>query len=68
MIKEQSKYELWISEDGSYDFFLATNQSARSLLGKNAKLINVIEAASWEEARQKQREFLGWGGCQQLPR
>ncbi|MBD2096745.1 hypothetical protein H6F90_16705 [Trichocoleus sp. FACHB-591] len=58
---EQTNYELWINGDGSYDFFPSTNQSARSLLDEGAKLINVIEAISWEEARQKQYEFLGWG-------
>ncbi|GEM_PF-1288116 len=61
---EQATYELWLSEDGSYDFFPSTNENARALLDEDAKLVKLIEASSWEEARQKQYELLGWGSYQ----
>lgn len=60
-------YELWLSGDGSYDFFASTNDSARALLDDNATLIKKIEADTWEAARQKQYEFLGWGNYQPVP-
>jgi hypothetical protein len=53
------KYELWSEEDG-YSFFPEDNESARRLLGSKAKLIWTVEAATWDEARTKQHEFLGW--------
>ncbi|HLP90326.1 MAG TPA: hypothetical protein VK184_17290 [Nostocaceae cyanobacterium] len=68
-IKNHSKttiYEIWRNEDGSLDFFPSTNDSARALLDDNAQLIKKIEANSWEEARQKQYEFLEWGNYQPL--
>ncbi|MBC5797616.1 hypothetical protein H5968_21310 [Sphaerospermopsis sp. LEGE 00249] len=57
-------YELWQNEDGSYDFFPSHNESARVLLDDNSQLIKKFEANSWEEARQQQYEFLGWGNYQ----
>ncbi|MBD2386357.1 hypothetical protein [Cylindrospermum sp. FACHB-282] len=57
-------YELWLSGDGSYDFFPSTNESARALLDDNAELIKKIEADTWAAARKQQYEFLGWGKYQ----
>jgi hypothetical protein len=53
------KCELWISESG-YSFFPEENESARRLLESNAKLVKIIEAATWEEACAKKHAFLGW--------
>ncbi|OLP19742.1 hypothetical protein BST81_04200 [Leptolyngbya sp. 'hensonii'] len=60
-LSQQTTYELWRSKDGSYDFFPTSNQTARALLDVEAELIQTFEAESWEAARQKQYEFLGWG-------
>lgn len=55
-----TKFELWKLEKG-YTFFSQDNESARSLLEPGAKLAWTVEAKSWEEARARMREFLGWG-------
>lgn len=65
--KKPINFEQWVDKDGSYSLFPSSNKSARQLLGDGAKLINVIEANSWEEARQRQREILGWDSGNQLP-
>ncbi|MBW4578101.1 MAG: hypothetical protein KME42_00825 [Tildeniella nuda ZEHNDER 1965/U140] len=66
-IAEQVTYELWVNGDGSYDFFPSTNESARAFLDEDAKLVSIIEASSWEEARQKQHELLHWEVYQPIP-
>ncbi|MEB3338175.1 MAG: hypothetical protein VKJ46_11975 [Leptolyngbyaceae bacterium] len=67
MVTPTEIYELWLSEDGSYDFLPSTNNSARNLLDQDAKLITKIEADSWESARQKQYALLGWGNYLPAP-
>ena len=52
-------YELW-SDDAGYSFFGEDNESARRLLKADARLIWTVEASTWEDARTKQHEFLGW--------
>lgn len=60
--RENKKYELWSSEsEGSDAFFSADDDSAKESLASDAKLICVIEAASWNEAQQKRYDFMGWG-------
>ena len=57
----KQKYELWSSEaEGCDDFFPADSDNRRHL-PPDAKLICVIEAASWNEAQQKRYDFMGWG-------
>jgi len=53
------KYELWAEDDG-YVLFPEDNESARGLLSEAARLAHVIEADSWDEARKRQHELLGW--------
>ena len=59
-MSELTKYELWEDQERNYSFFPEDNDSARDLLPKSAKLIWVVEAASWEEAQSKKHEYLGW--------
>lgn len=51
------KFELW-SHEGGHTFFDEDNESARSHLEADAKLIWTVEAATWEEAKEKRLEFL----------
>jgi hypothetical protein len=57
----QKTYELWVDEDGSYDFFPSTNASARALLDDDARLVKKFEADTWELAQQKRYDYLKWG-------
>lgn len=59
---ENKKYELWSSAtEDSYTFFPTDNDSIKATLAPDAKLVCVIEATSWNEAQQKQYDFMGWG-------
>jgi len=60
--KTNKKYELWSSvSESSYTFFPTDNDRAKDSLAPDAKLVCVIEAASWNEAQQKQYDLMGWG-------
>lgn len=59
---ENEKHECWSSHSEGCDcFFQADNQSARQMLPSDAKLLFVIEAASWNEAQQKRYDLMNWG-------
>lgn len=55
-------HELWVEEDGQ-TFCLAgpLGDSARKLLGKEAKLVWTVEAESSFEAMTKYYEYMDWG-------
>jgi hypothetical protein len=54
-----TRFELWKLHSG-YTFFPENNEAARKLLEPGAKLAWTVEAKSWEEARARMHEFLGW--------
>ena len=55
------RYELWASEsDGGYSFFESSNEQARRLLAKDAKLVWEVEARDWVEAQTLKHWHLGW--------
>ena len=57
------KYELWHSKHGDCDVHSLMAQDAldkQVTLEPNAVVIWTVDAASWDEARRKQHEFLGW--------
>jgi hypothetical protein len=54
-----TKFELWRLRSG-YTFFAEDNENARKLLEPGAKLTWTVEANSWEEARARMQQFLGW--------
>jgi hypothetical protein len=58
--KSTTRFELW-KVDAGHAFFEVGNESARKLLRPNAKLVWSVEARSWEEARRRMHEYLGWG-------
>lgn len=59
---KNQRYELWESaSEGSDSFFPANSQRARETLAPDARLIWVVEAASWNEAQQKRYDFMGCG-------
>ena len=64
------KYELWHSHDRGSDVYTllpAGAQREQTLLEPNAKVIWTIDAESWNEACQKQHEFLGWEPYKPMP-
>ena len=59
-----TKFELWKLGAG-YTFFQEDNERARRLLEPGAVLAWTVEAKSWDEARARMHEFLGWGPYKQ---
>lgn len=55
-----TRFELWKLSAG-YTFFPEDNEGARKLLEPGATLAWTVEARSWDEARARMHEFLGWG-------
>ena len=57
--KQLTRFELWKVGAG-HTFFPEDNLAARDLLEPDAKLVWSVEARSWDEARTRMHEFLGW--------
>ena len=60
------RYELWEDDEG-LSFFPDNNDSARRLLGAEARLVWECRAKSWEEAQALKHEHLGWDPYVPLP-
>ena len=57
------KYELWHVRDGDADVYTLLPSGAshdQALLESSARVIWSVEARTWDDARQRQHEFLGW--------
>jgi hypothetical protein len=54
-----TKFQLWRLR-AAYTFFAEDNERARSLLEPGAQLAWTVEAKSWQEARARMHQFLGW--------
>ena len=54
-----TKFELWRVGKG-YTLFPEDNEEARKLLEPVARLARTVEARSWDEARTRMLEYLGW--------
>ena len=55
------KYELWHSQDGRSDIYtLLAVGAGRGALEPSAIVVWTVEAETWDEARRRQHEFLGW--------
>jgi len=56
------QYELWIEEDQEQTFCVSgpRGDSARALLGVNAKRVWTVNAQSHFEAMTKYHQYMGW--------
>ena len=52
-------YQLWHTSAG-HAFFEEGNQTARGLVGPDGKLIWSVKASTWDEARSRMHDYLGW--------
>ena len=52
-------YQLWQTAAG-HAFFEENNQAAREFVGPGGALVWSVKAKTWEEARSRMHEFLGW--------
>lgn len=56
-----NKYDLWYSEsECCYTMFPAEHDPATHGVEEDAVLLKTFEVPTWEDARCKQHEFLGW--------
>lgn len=56
------KYELWYSESkGTYMLLFEGDTASDRSKEADAKVVWTVEAETYEEARQRRNDYLGWG-------